>query len=68
MPLRPDLIPETILKAARRAHLNTPHWYVGRTNGHEGHARQTSLESIIEQVDQGNPKEPEASPKSSSRD
>jgi hypothetical protein len=52
MALRPDIIPTTILNAAKRAGLSTPDWYVGRINGHEAHEPEVTLESIVEQVKQ----------------
>lgn len=50
MALRTDIIPTTILKAAKRAGLSKPDWYVGRINGHEAHEREVTLESIVQEV------------------
>lgn len=50
MALRDDIIPTTILDAAKRAGLSKPDWYVGRTNGHEAYERKSTLQSIVEEV------------------
>jgi len=44
-----EWIPQNILEAARRAGLNAPLWYVGRTNGHEGHERRKTLKDLAEE-------------------
>jgi len=47
-----DWIPENILKAARRAGLRSPLWYVGTTNGHERRPRATTLDQLVAEVEQ----------------
>jgi hypothetical protein len=68
MALRRDIIPGTILKAAERAGLHAPDWYVGRTNGHHAHEQYKTLDQIVEDGTSRNADEPEATTKASPSD
>lgn len=41
-------IPADVLAAAKRAGLDTPLWYVGRSNGHEGKRLDRTLDEVVE--------------------
>lgn len=51
MALRTEIIPGTILRAARRVGLKAPDWYVGRTNGHDQQVDHITIAEIIEQAE-----------------
>jgi hypothetical protein len=50
MALRGDIIPTTILDAAKKAGLSKPDWYVGRINGHESQQPKTTLQDIVDEA------------------
>lgn len=41
-------IPADVLAAAKRAGLDTPLWYVGRSNGHEGKHLDRTLDDVVQ--------------------
>lgn len=43
-------IPADVLRAAKRAGLDTPLWYVGRSNGHEGKQLDRDLDDVVDEA------------------
>jgi hypothetical protein len=41
-------IPADVLAAAKRAGVEPPLWYVGRSNGHEGLSLDRSFDEVVE--------------------
>lgn len=55
-------IPADVLAAAKRAGLDAPLWYVGRSNGHEGKHLDQTLDEVVEAANEAAEQDPPAGP------